>query len=133
MKQPSGIVLIVDDDPSVRTSLQRLFSSVGLAAQGFESAEQFSAAAVPDIPGCLIVDVRLPGPSGLEFQDRLLRAGISIPIIFISGHGDVHIAPTERAKIEINGSGDVYLHKDPKSLDTEMHGSGRVHKAEAGG
>jgi FixJ family two-component response regulator len=89
MKQPSGIVLIVDDDPSVRTSLQRLFSSVGLAAQGFESAEQFSAAAVPDIPGCLIVDVRLPGPSGLEFQDRLLRAGISIPIIFISGHGDV--------------------------------------------
>src|SRR5262245_17293701 len=89
MKQASGIVLIVDDDPSVRTSLQRLFSSVGLAAKGFESAEEFSTAAVPDIPGCLIVDVRLPGPSGLEFQDQLLRAGISIPIIFISGYGDV--------------------------------------------
>ena len=89
MKQPSGIVLIIDDDELVRTSLQRLFSSVGLAAQVFESAEQFSAAAVPNIPGCLIVDVRLPGPSGLEFQDRMMRAGISIPIIFISGYGDV--------------------------------------------
>jgi len=89
MKQPSGIVLIIDDDPSVRTALQRLFNSVGLAAKGFESAEEFSSAAVPDLPGCLIVDVRLPGPSGLEFQDQLLRAGISIPIIFISGYGDV--------------------------------------------
>lgn len=89
MKQPSGIVLIIDDDPSVRTALQRLFNSVGLAAKGFESAEEFSSAAVPDLPGCLIVDVRLPGPSGLEFQDQLLRAGITIPIIFISGYGDV--------------------------------------------
>jgi FixJ family two-component response regulator len=89
MKQPSGIVLIIDDDSSVRTSLQRLFNSVGLAAKAFESAEAFSPAAVPDIPGCLIVDVRLPGPSGLEFQDQLLRAGMSIPIIFISGYGDV--------------------------------------------
>jgi FixJ family two-component response regulator len=62
---------------------------VGLAAKGFESAEEFSTTAVPDSPGCLIVDVRLPGPSGLEFQDQLLRAGISIPIIFISGYGDV--------------------------------------------
>jgi FixJ family two-component response regulator len=89
MKQASGIVLIIDDDPSIRAGLQRLFNSVGLATKGFESAEEFSAAAVPDIPGCLIVDVRLPGPSGLEFQDQLLRAGISIPIIFISGYGDV--------------------------------------------
>lgn len=89
MEQASGIVVIIDDDPSIRTSLQRLFNSVGLAAKGFGSAEEFSAAAVPDIPGCLIVDVRLPGPSGLEFQDQLLRAGIRIPIIFISGHGDI--------------------------------------------
>src|SRR6185437_1044926 len=89
MKEAPGIVLIIDDDPSVRTSLQRLFTSVGLAAEGFESAEAFSTARVPDIPGCLIVDVRLPGPSGLEFQDKLSRAGISIPIIFISGYGDV--------------------------------------------
>lgn len=89
MEQASGIVLIIDDDPSIRTSLQRLFNSVGLAAKSFESAEDFSAAAQPDVPGCLIVDVRLPGPSGLELQDQLLRAGICIPIIFISGHGDV--------------------------------------------
>lgn len=89
MEQASGIVLIIDDDSSIRTGLQRLFNSVGLAVKGFESAEEFSATAVPDIPGCLIVDVRLPGPSGLEFQDQLLRAGIRIPIIFISGHGDV--------------------------------------------
>ena len=89
MKQPSGTVIVIDDDQSVRTSLQRLFGSVGLAAIGFESAEEFSAAAVPDMPACLIVDVRLPGPSGLEFQDQLLRAGISVPIIFITGYGDV--------------------------------------------
>lgn len=89
MKQPSGIVLIIDDDLSVRTSLQRLFNSVGLTTKAFASAEEFSSAAVPDIPGCLIVDVRLPGPSGLEFQDQLVRAGISIPIIFISGYSDV--------------------------------------------
>jgi FixJ family two-component response regulator len=103
LKQPSGIVLIIDDDPSVRTSLQRLFNSVGLAAKGFESAEEFSAAAVvPDIPGCLIVDVRLPGPSGLEFQDQLLRAGICIPIIFISGYGDVRtsVRAMKRGAIE---------------------------------
>jgi FixJ family two-component response regulator len=89
MKQASGIVIIIDDDQSVRTALQRLFTSVGLATKGFESAEGFSEATLPDIPGCLIVDVRLPGPSGLEFQDQLLRAGIAIPIIFISGYGDV--------------------------------------------
>lgn len=89
MKQASEIVLIIDDDPSIRAGLQRLFNSVGLAVKGFESAEEFSAADLPDIPACLIVDVRLPGPSGLEFQDQLLRAGISIPIIFITGYGDV--------------------------------------------
>jgi FixJ family two-component response regulator len=89
MKQASGIVLIIDDDSSIRTALQRLFNSVGLEVKGFESAEEFSSIAVPDTPGCLIVDVRLPGPSGLEFQDQLLRTGIGIPIIFISGHGDV--------------------------------------------
>ena len=89
MKQASGIVVIIDDDQSIRTALQRLFTSVGLASKGFESAEEFYGAALPDLPGCLIVDVRLPGPSGLEFQDQLLRAGISIPIIFISGYGDV--------------------------------------------
>jgi FixJ family two-component response regulator len=90
MKQTSGTVLIIDDDASIRASLERLFNSVGLAAKGFESADEFSSAAVvPDNPGCLIVDVRLPGASGLEFQDQLLRAGISIPIIFISGYGDV--------------------------------------------
>jgi len=92
MKQPTGMVLIVDDDPSVRTGLQRLFNSVGLAARAFGSAEEFSSAVVQDVPACLIVDVRLPGPSGLEFQDQLLRAGIYIPIIFISGYGDVRTA-----------------------------------------
>jgi FixJ family two-component response regulator len=89
MQQPPGIVLIIDDDLSIRTSLQRLFNSVGLAAMAFGSADEFSSTVVPDVPACLIVDVRLPGPSGLEFQDQLVRAGISIPIIFISGYGDV--------------------------------------------
>jgi FixJ family two-component response regulator len=89
MKQTPGTVLIVDDDPSIRAGLQRLFNSVGLTVNAFESAEEFSAAAVPETPACLIVDVRLPGPSGLELQDQLARTGISIPLIFISGYGDV--------------------------------------------
>lgn len=126
MKQASGMVLIVDDDPSIRAGLQRLFNSVGLAVEGFESAEEFSAAAVPDIPACLIVDVRLPGPSGLEFQDQLLRAGISIPIIFITGYGDV------RTSVRAIKSGAIeFLTKplhDQELLDT-VHSALRRDKA----
>ena len=82
-------VFIVDDDPSVRDSLQFLLESVGLEVRIFSSAQEFLAAADPDAPGCLLLDVRMPGMSGLDLQNELADAEISLPIIFITGHGTV--------------------------------------------
>jgi FixJ family two-component response regulator len=85
----SPIVLVVDDDVSVRESLRDLLESVGLRVEVFESANAFLAHRQPDAASCLVLDVRLPGLSGLEFQTELTKAGISLPIIFITGHGDI--------------------------------------------
>jgi FixJ family two-component response regulator len=82
-------VFIVDDDISIRDALCALVRSAGLTAQAFASAIEFLDAEHPDVPACLVLDVRLPGLSGLELQRELARAGIQIPIIFISGHGDI--------------------------------------------
>ncbi len=84
-----AVVFVVDDDPSMRRSLESLLRSVGLDARLFSSAQEFMQAERPDAPGCLILDVRLPGMSGLTFQQELAKAGIALPIIFITGHGDV--------------------------------------------
>jgi len=89
MKETKPIVFIVDDDLSVRKSLERLLQSVGLAARSFESAAQFLQSGLGQETGCLVLDVRMPEISGLELQEKLARAGISLPIIFISGHGTV--------------------------------------------
>ena len=83
------IVFIVDDDPSVRSSLKFLLSTVGLHAEGFESADAFLRRASPDAPCCLVLDVRLPGVSGLDFQRELAAKNIHIPIVFLTGHGDI--------------------------------------------
>ena len=83
------IVFVVDDDVSVRESLRDLLESVGLRVEVFESADAFLASRLPDVACCLVLDVRLPGRSGLEFQAELTKAGISLPIIFITGHGDI--------------------------------------------
>ena len=83
------IVFVVDDDVSVRESLRDLLESVGLRVEVFESADAFLASRLPDVASCLVLDVRLPGRSGLEFQAELAKAGISLPIIFITGHGDI--------------------------------------------
>ena len=83
------IVFVVDDDVSVRESLRDLLESVSLRVEVFESADTFLASRLPDVASCLVLDVRLPGRSGLEFQAELTRAGISLPIIFITGHGDI--------------------------------------------
>jgi len=85
----TSIVYVVDDDPSIRDSLDSLLASEGHAVQAFDSAPSFMAADRPDLPGCLVLDVRLRGSSGLEFQRELTRRGIGIPVVFISGHGDV--------------------------------------------
>jgi FixJ family two-component response regulator len=83
------IVYVIDDDASVRESLRNLLETVGLHAELFDSARAFMDFHLPDAPSCLILDVRLPGLSGLEFQNELIKSGISLPIIFITGHGDI--------------------------------------------
>lgn len=83
------VVFVVDDDPSMREAVQDLIASVGLEARGFASPRDFLEASRPDAPGCLVLDVRLPGSSGLAFQQELARAGVLLPVIFITGHGDI--------------------------------------------
>ena len=83
------IVFAVDDDPSVRSSLKFLLSTVGLQAETFDSADSFLRKKLPDFPSCLVLDVRLPGLSGLEFQRELAARNIPIPIVFLTGHGDI--------------------------------------------
>jgi FixJ family two-component response regulator len=89
MSDPGPIVFVVDDDPSIRDALTSLIRSVGLHVETFESARAFLTRQPPDGPGCLVLDVRLPGLSGLDLQRELAAAQITIPIIFITGHGDI--------------------------------------------
>jgi FixJ family two-component response regulator len=87
-RQPP-IVFVVDDDPSVCAALKSLFGSVGLQVETFGSAPDFLARKPPNAPSCLVLDVRLPGLSGLDFQAELTKADIRIPVVFVTGHGDV--------------------------------------------
>ncbi len=89
MNEKSGLVFIVDDDRHTRESLSNLIRSAGLSAQTFSSAQEFLAAERPKRPSCLVLDVHLPGLSGLDLQRELAKAGVKIPIIFITGHGDI--------------------------------------------
>ena len=92
MNQRPATVCIVDDDEAVRSSLRLLLKSVGLSAVAYASARDFLAAWNPDQPGCLILDVRMPTMSGLELQEELNRRGAIVPVIFITGHGDIPMA-----------------------------------------
>lgn len=83
------IVFVIDDDPSVRSSLKFLLSTVGLQVESFESADNFLHKKSPDVPACLVLDVRLPGLSGIDFQRQLAAKNIRIPIVFLTGHGDI--------------------------------------------
>jgi FixJ family two-component response regulator len=89
MSGERGIVFVVDDDPSIREALDSLLHSVRLGVQTFASARDFLASKRPDMPSCLVLDVQLPGLSGLGLQQELAKANIQIPIIFITGHGDI--------------------------------------------
>jgi FixJ family two-component response regulator len=82
-------VLIIDDDASMRESLSDLFQSVGMNTVLFGSAAEFLQSKLPDVPSCLVLDIRLPGVSGLDFQTQLVGANIHIPVIMITGHGDI--------------------------------------------
>ena len=83
------IVFVVDDDASMGQALARLFHSVQLRVEVFASAQEFLRRTRPDVPSCLVLDVRLPGLSGLDFQAELIKADVRIPIVFITGHGDI--------------------------------------------
>ena len=89
IKEADPIVFVVDDDLSVREGIESLLRSVGLRVETFRTAQEFSRHSRPEAPACVVLDVRLPGLSGLDLQRELMRAGAPIPIIFITGHGDV--------------------------------------------
>ena len=89
MSDPSPVVFVVDDDASIRDALTSLIRSVGLSVETFGSAREFLTRQPSDAPGCLVLDVRLPGLSGLDLQRELAAAQITMPIIFITGHGDI--------------------------------------------
>jgi FixJ family two-component response regulator len=89
ISEDTQVVFIVDDDASVRRSIQDLLSSVALRSEAFATPQEFLNSKRADCPGCLVLDVRLPGMSGLDFQRALVEAGVSLPVIFITGHGDV--------------------------------------------
>jgi FixJ family two-component response regulator len=89
MADDNRIVFIIDDDASVRASIQDLLEATGLRSESFGTAEEFLRCKRPDGPSCLVLDVKLPGVNGLDFQRRLADAGLRIPIIFITGYGDI--------------------------------------------
>src|SRR2546421_9466003 len=89
MHADAPIVFVIDDDAGVRASIQGLLKSVGLKSESFGKPQEFLRNKRPNVPSCLILDVRLPGINGLEFQRELAEAGVRIPIIFITGHGDI--------------------------------------------
>jgi FixJ family two-component response regulator len=92
MTAEQPVVFVVDDDISIREALQNLFRSVGLDVRAFSAAGEFLSAPRPDVPSCLVLDIRLPGASGLELQRQLIEAKIPIPIIFITGHADIRMS-----------------------------------------
>jgi RNA polymerase sigma factor (sigma-70 family) len=89
MTDSAAIVFVVDDDPSVRRSLKRLIKSAGFTVESFASAQEFLGRPRPDIPGCLVLDIHMPGVNGLDLQDDLAAAEVNLPIIFLTGYGTV--------------------------------------------
>ncbi len=89
MNDANPIVFVVDDDPSIRRATDRLLRSAGLEVRTFASTDEFQQSERPDVPSCLVLDIRMPGKDGLAFQRELIGAGNQIPIVFITGHGDI--------------------------------------------
>ena len=89
MSEREAAVYVIDDDPSVRRAIKRLIGSVGLHVEVFESAQEFLADRLSNVPSCLVLDIRLPGISGLNFQRQLVKANVQVPIVFITAHGDI--------------------------------------------
>src|SRR5271170_5370979 len=89
MREEESIVYIIDDDPLYRSSTERLVRSVGFSVLGFKSARDFLGSQRSNVPSCLLLDVRMPGISGLDLQQELAEAGVKLPIIFVTGYGDI--------------------------------------------
>ena len=89
MTEAKPVVFVIDDDQSVRDGLQGLIRSVGLQVRMFGSTQEFLESERPDVPGCLVLDIRLPGMGGLDFQRELAKSKVNLPIVFITGHGDI--------------------------------------------
>lgn len=89
MNQVYEVVFVIDDDASMRAAIQRLLGAVGISVETFESGQEFLKSILPEVPGCVVLDVRLPGSSGLDLQREMAEQGIQIPVIFITGHGDI--------------------------------------------
>jgi FixJ family two-component response regulator len=89
MVEERAVVFVIDDDPSMRLALEDLVSTVGLEVRAFAAPQEFLQSKPPDGPGCLVLDVRLPGMSGLTFHKELAKEGLALPVIFITGHGDI--------------------------------------------
>jgi FixJ family two-component response regulator len=89
MQQPDAVIAIVDDDPSAREGLSSLIRSAGLQVESFASAQEFLARPGPEAPSCLVLDLQLPGLSGLDLQKRMAEVGLEIPIVFLTGHGNI--------------------------------------------
>src|SRR5712671_6656308 len=89
MIEERAVVFVIDDDPSMRLALEDLVSTVGLEVRAFAAPQEFLQSKPPDAPGCLVLDVRLPGMSGLTFHKELAKEGLALPVIFITGHGDI--------------------------------------------
>ena len=89
MVEERAVVFVIDDDPSMRLALEDLVSTVGLDVRAFAAPQEFLQSKQPDAPGCLVLDVRLPGMSGLTFHKELANEGVALPVIFITGHGDI--------------------------------------------
>lgn len=92
MSSSDGIIFVVDDDTSVRTALKRLIRSIGFTVKTFDSAQVFLEQEAYDGPACLVLDIRMPGTSGIELQEKLVAADVQIPIIFITGHGNIQMS-----------------------------------------
>jgi FixJ family two-component response regulator len=89
MRQPDAVIAIVDDDPSVREGLESLIRSVGWRVESYRSAQEFLARPRTEAPNCLVLDLQLPGLSGLDLQKRMAEVGLEIPIVFLTGHGNI--------------------------------------------
>jgi len=89
MAKTDQVVFVIDDDPSIRAAIKRLLEAVGLRAETFATGQEFFNSKLPDTPACIVLDVRLPERSGLDLQREMVEKGFNIPIIFITGHGDI--------------------------------------------